>query len=483
MVFALSAVFLLAFGISFAVSRDKSIFPNNFKLGSYETLFTETFDAPSNWLTCETIDKAITATNDTDSSGPVSVRLKLEEWWVAADGVTELPLISSASGLEMAQINFVQNSGWTKNGAYYYYDTDLAKGATTSSLISGVTLNCNANLGDTEINSDSAYADGTYHLKVTAQAVEAEAKEDTWHTGYATLKSGRELNLIFKSAAAGTNVTDVTTVVNAAPLQVSGPYYRGQIDSQCESSLADKVAVTTDDSPYAIYLIKCNNMLSYYTDSDDNNGTKMNEDMSYFGSYYDDFDLDIRLFRILFDNTVDNSEVKTISHFFEGSSFMGGVNDIQNYIHPGSVAPDIDASYLLYGAESSSSNVLLAITSRLLTPSNIAISNYSHMFANMNDASGELCSLVSNGSFEFRRNTPVDLSYLFANSLASCQSSATQMHDFIITNANSDISHMFENYTNLSDVSRLNTWNINTSINMQDMFAGTSVTNYPRWYH
>ncbi|MBR3322556.1 hypothetical protein IKG13_00625 [Candidatus Saccharibacteria bacterium] len=184
---AIPAIALIVIGGTIAVNRNRISFANDFKLAGYETLFTETFDAPQNWKTCETIDKTITATNDTDSSGPVSIRIKLEEQWLAADGTTELPLVSAASGLTMAQINFTQNSGWTKDGAYYYYDTDLAKGATTSSLITGVTLNCNANLSVTEPGSDGVYADGTYHLKITAQAIDADSK-DEWRYIYDAVK-------------------------------------------------------------------------------------------------------------------------------------------------------------------------------------------------------------------------------------------------------------------------------------------------------
>ncbi len=225
-------------GLTFAVSQDHTFFSNNFKLAGYQTLFTETFDAPQNWKTCETVDKTITATNDTDSSSPVSIRIKLEEQWLAADGTTELPLVSAASGLTMAQINFTPNSGWTQNGNYYYYDTDLAKGATTSSLITGVTLNCNANLSVTEPGSDGAYADGTYHLKITTQAIEAESKDQWGRTLYNVITSrennGVDNNIDFTRGAikdqadsngAGINIRSGTENDNY-PIY----YFRGNID-------------------------------------------------------------------------------------------------------------------------------------------------------------------------------------------------------------------------------------------------------------
>ena len=235
LVFALPALFLLSFGVSLAVSHDHATMANNFKLGgAYETLFVETFDSPQNWITCETIDKSLVVTNDTDSSGSISVRLKLEEQWIAADGTTELPLVSAASGLTMAQINFTPNSGWTKQGDYYYYNSDLAKNATTDSLITGVTLNCNANI-DSVAGADSAYGDATYHLKITAQAIEAEQK-DQW----------REIAKIVEEEVNPDSNIDFTSraIVDSDPIVANGNgvnratengadvyYYRGEIDN------------------------------------------------------------------------------------------------------------------------------------------------------------------------------------------------------------------------------------------------------------
>jgi cysteine desulfurase len=108
----------------------------------------------------------------------------------------------------MAQINFTPNSGWTKEGSYYYYDTDLAKGATTSSLITGVTLNCDANLDTTATaaaNADGVYANANYKLKITAQAIEAESKADWGKTLYNTItmrsNNGVDNNIDFSQGA------------------------------------------------------------------------------------------------------------------------------------------------------------------------------------------------------------------------------------------------------------------------------------------
>lgn len=168
------AVLVGVVGLTIAWSHDGSVMTNQFNLAAYKTLYTENFDAPTNWITCQTIDKTLTVTNDSSSSGPVAVRVRLEEQWLDSRD-REMPLVSANSGLTMAQINFTENSGWVKDGLYYYYENDLAPGETTTSLISGVTLNCDANL-DADTGADKSYAGQRYNLKMVAQTVEAEHK-------------------------------------------------------------------------------------------------------------------------------------------------------------------------------------------------------------------------------------------------------------------------------------------------------------------
>ena len=88
----------------------------------------------------------------------------------------------------MAQIQFANNSGWTQNGNYYYYDSNLASGATTSSLITGVMLNCDANLdssANADPTSDKAYSNANYHLR----AVIYTAQDSSLFKSEATVKS------------------------------------------------------------------------------------------------------------------------------------------------------------------------------------------------------------------------------------------------------------------------------------------------------
>ncbi len=168
-VIAAAIIVLAGIGVAFAVSQNSTIIANLFGVGELKTSFTEEFTSPSNWTTCETVDKTFTITNDANTD--VAVRVKLEEQWISAKG-WELPLVSNASGRKLAVINFLEDSGWTLSpGGYYYYDVDLKKGETTKTLTTGVTFNCTADL-----DLDYEYAGATYHLKITGQTIQADQK-------------------------------------------------------------------------------------------------------------------------------------------------------------------------------------------------------------------------------------------------------------------------------------------------------------------
>ena len=223
-------------GMTIAYSSNRSIFNNNFQLGEWKTIFTEEFQSPSNWMTCDTEPKTITVTNDADVDA--SIRIIIEEQWIDKDG-NVLPVVSTNTHKRLAQINFTDNSGWTeKPGGYYYYDADLHEGETTSSLTTGVTLNCDANLDD-----DAEYGDATYHLKFTAQAIQADQKA-AWH-----YSPNCESNLLYDSIACQTNGLDTdvdfTTEATASNNNGNGVntfaakseeyypvyYYRGEIEN------------------------------------------------------------------------------------------------------------------------------------------------------------------------------------------------------------------------------------------------------------
>ena len=223
---------VLAIGTVIAYSHDRSMFANKFTTLGYRTISTETFDSPSNWLTCETVEKEITVKNESDI--PVAVRLKLSESWVDSSN-NPLPLISESSGLTMAQINYAENSGWTRHGDYLYYDNDLGVGATTTTPIAGVTLNCDANLGASD-PSDSVYGNAHYTLRVAAQTIQADAKEAAWRMLYDEVVA-QENHLDYeidfsKSAYAnyGPSMENGNGVNKYTENGQDVWYYRGQID-------------------------------------------------------------------------------------------------------------------------------------------------------------------------------------------------------------------------------------------------------------
>ena len=232
----ISGIAIIAIGATFAINHDWTSFTHSVQLAGFKTVFTETFDSPSNWKTCDTTPKTVTIKNDDDSDIPLTARVLLEEQWLDKDG-QELPLVSANTGRTMAIINYTPNSGWTKRGDYYYYDTDLAKGDTTTSPIASVTLNCDANLSTTMPNTDGAYADATYHLKVTAQVI-ASTQKSAWSEPIAdVIKSkandlgGYMIDFAKKSVvsddvatANGNGVNEYTE--NGQPVY----YYRGEVN-------------------------------------------------------------------------------------------------------------------------------------------------------------------------------------------------------------------------------------------------------------
>ena len=242
------------FGVTLAASHDSSVLSNTFVIANYETAATETFSSPSGWKTCDTVEKLITVKNKSDAD--VAVRIRLEEDWLAADGVTHLPLVSDASGNTMAIINFTYNSGWTRDGGYYYYDTNLASNATTSSLLTGVTLNCDANL-DTSDNSpatsDGIYSDATYHLNVSVETVQANAT-DSWKVLYnevASRTKGILSNMKLSYLPSVTNGSGDGVFTYAQSIGSNYPvyYYRGSTQNDNSVIFADycwRVLRTTD---------------------------------------------------------------------------------------------------------------------------------------------------------------------------------------------------------------------------------------------
>jgi hypothetical protein len=175
------AIIVVGMGATFAISQSRSIFGDGIKIASYQVVATESFNSPTDWQPCQTIPKTITVTNNNDMG--IAVRIKLDEFWENRYRDT-IPLVSSRSGLQIALVNFTENSGWSYDAPYYVYDEILEPGATTTSLISGVTLNCEANLdtsANAEATADGLYANAQFHLKATIQTIQSDSKAQ-WKT-------------------------------------------------------------------------------------------------------------------------------------------------------------------------------------------------------------------------------------------------------------------------------------------------------------
>ena len=475
-IMALAFLFGLSFGFSmtWSYSMDSSNMANQFHLNTWQTLFTEVFDSPSDWITCQNIEKTITATNKTGE--PIAVRMKLEESWISKDG-RELPLVSATSGNRMAEIQFAQNAHWSAldEAGYTYYDYNLTDNGTTTSPITGVTLNCLANL-----SVDTDYADATYHLKITAQAIDAGEQEDGWHTEYAKLKTGTEINLAAKTLLTGAPVTNVATVVEGVSSDAS--YYKGDVPAQCENDLDDGILITTNDSPYDITMFMCDGALALYTDDEEYYGVKLNSDMSYLYSYFgNSYPVENFLSSLISAEQTDYEAVDNLSHFYEGSiTGTRSVIAFRNIVQKSSKR--LDASYAFSGIRGGMVNEMVGMLGQSNTMAHIA--NASHMLSDISNstAAGSLCTEMNNAKFTLVNS--IDLSYIFANSLSSCSATGlgAQLGQSTNMNKATDISHMFEGYTNLSDVTAINSWNIPATTNMTDMFAGTSVANFPSWY-
>ncbi|MCQ2570716.1 MAG: hypothetical protein MJ154_00490 [Candidatus Saccharibacteria bacterium] len=229
-------VFSAVIGVTMAVNHDKAVFNNTFGINNYKTVFTEDFASPSNWRTCETIDKTITVTNE--ASVPIVARIKLDEQWLDKDK-QELPLVSEASGLTMAIINFAENSGWERRGEYYYYENDIAPGETTTSVITGVTLNCEANLALSGIvnSNDRAYGGSEYHLIFTAQTLQADSKKN-WDDKISSIvevqSNPRDFHIDFTNKAIASEDIFIANGNGVQKYTENGEdiyYYRGEIDN------------------------------------------------------------------------------------------------------------------------------------------------------------------------------------------------------------------------------------------------------------
>lgn len=166
------ALVAMAIGITFTYSHDSSVLENTFEIAQTRVQFIDTFNSPSNWISGQTVPKEIKVKNETGV--PVVARIKLTETWDSKDGVG-LPLVGAQSNVRMAIINYTENSGWTLDGTWWYSPV-LQPGETSTSLITGVTLNVDADLG-----ADWRYGGATYKLSAKAEVIQSDLAATEWH--------------------------------------------------------------------------------------------------------------------------------------------------------------------------------------------------------------------------------------------------------------------------------------------------------------
>jgi len=187
-------------GVTFAYFTSSDTFTNVFGTKIYSMEVVETFESPDDWTPGTTTSKTVVAKNKGDVEA--AVRISYTESWVDANR-NSLALTDNATPTpnRAAIINFASNynDNWTKETKdgkdYYYYNTKLAKNATTSPLIESVTFNPAVNI-ETEDNcventtnhtktcttTTSGYAGGTYTLTINVETVQYDQYQNAWST-------------------------------------------------------------------------------------------------------------------------------------------------------------------------------------------------------------------------------------------------------------------------------------------------------------
>ena len=137
LVTAIVALVIVVVGVTFALFFSSATRDNLFNVGNYNVVMNETITSPSNWMPGEQIAKTITATNNGNIQA--AFRVKVTESWKDASNND----ITSSVPDGTVTIDFINKHDWVYNAddGYYYYKWIIEPGDTTSSIISGVTLN------------------------------------------------------------------------------------------------------------------------------------------------------------------------------------------------------------------------------------------------------------------------------------------------------------------------------------------------------
>lgn len=159
---------------------------NSITTAEYKTTVIEEFVSPANWLPGDVTEKKVNITNDSEIE--ISVRAKVEEKWLAADGTTVLSGVRGDVKLALYEVE----PYWIENtDGYYYYQETLSPGETSLDFINSVTFNPNFSIEEgldyecVETNENGAikqvcsnlstgYAGAKFKLVVTIETIQEE---------------------------------------------------------------------------------------------------------------------------------------------------------------------------------------------------------------------------------------------------------------------------------------------------------------------
>lgn len=234
------ALGIIAVGAVFAFSRDSSTLNNSFTIADYKIAYSEDFVAPSNWQPCEEVAKTFTVKNEGNAA--VNVRIRYEDYW--RNKVDTQDLLPVKDGVTLAIINLQNETDWIlKSDGYYHYKNILEPGATTSSLLKSVTLNCEANLDKDNICTKTAngtvcekpadeYEGATYHLRLIAETKQVGA--NNFNDVMAGQANPRGYHIDFAKKAIKSDDVFVANGNGVNLYQENGRdiyYYRGEVDN------------------------------------------------------------------------------------------------------------------------------------------------------------------------------------------------------------------------------------------------------------
>ena len=257
------ALVTMAIGITFTYSHDSSVLENTFEIAQTRAQFIDTFNSPSNWISGQTVPKEIKVKNETGV--PVVARIKLEEAWDSSDGMG-LPLVGAQSNVRMAIINYTENSGWTLDGTWWYSPV-LQPGETSTSLVTGVTLNEDADLG-----ADWRYGGATYKLSAKAEVIQSDLAATEWHKKAVVSVS----SIVSRAMALGTALSN------------NYDFLRSDTKIETSDQESDHYIHIAEESNTPVYMWLVEDKLYWYSDADDIYLTNGSENGTSSKGFYSD---------------------------------------------------------------------------------------------------------------------------------------------------------------------------------------------------